>query len=128
MKFVENGKPLTLLLIDDLIFVSKISLVAKNAGVETRALSRTDLDDIDQLVGAADMIIVDLNIDSIPVFDFLRNLYAAPTLRDTRIICFVSHIRRDLIDAAKAIGVEEVLSRSQFVESVEKLFEGIKEK
>ncbi len=123
----QDGSRLILLLIDDLIFVSKVSIAAKDIGTETRVLTKSDLDDIERLVGIADLILVDLNAEHLKPLEFIRNVSNLPTSRDTRIVCFVSHINNDLMNVAKQFKGVTVLTRSQFVDQLKGILEGVKE-
>jgi CheY-like chemotaxis protein len=123
-QYNENG--LVLLLIDDLIFVSKVSMAAREAGISTRLVTRTDLQDIDNLVAIADIILVDLHAESINPIEFLREINRVPTKRDTEIICFVSHVRKDLIREAEEFDQVTVMPRSRFIENLAGILQGAK--
>lgn len=127
MKTIQNGNPLVLLLIDDLIFVSKVSIAAREAGVDTRVITRTDFDDIEKLVGPADLILVDLNAEQLNPVEFIRTVSELPTVRDTRIVCYVAHIDKELIEEAERYEGVTVLPRSQFVEQLPGILEGVKQ-
>ncbi len=127
MNLNQNNKPLALLYCDDLIFVSKISIAAKERGVTTRVITKTDLDSIDELVGIADLVLIDLNADHLNPVEFIRRIVNSPTIRDTEIICFVSHAHHDRIKEAEQFDCVTVLPRSKFVTQLSGIFEGIKQ-
>ena len=127
MKFKENGKPLVLLLIEDLIFVSKISIAAKETGVKTRSVTKNDLDDIENLVGVADLLIIDMNAEYINPMEFIRTVSKLPTGQDIRVIGFASHIQQDLMKEAEQYPEVTVLTRSQFVEQLPGILQGVKQ-
>jgi len=127
MKFKENGKPLVLLLIEDLIFVSKISIAAKETGVQTRSVTKNDLDDIENLVGVADLLIIDMNAEYINPMEFIRTVSKLPTGQDIRVIGFASHIQHDIMKEAEQYPEVTVLTRSQFVEQLPGILQGVKQ-
>ena len=127
MKFKENGKPLVLLLIEDLIFVSKISIAAKETGVKTRSVTKNDLDDIENLVGVADLLIIDMNAEYINPMEFIRTVSKLPTGQDIRVIGFASHIQHDIMKEAEQYPEVTVLTRSQFVEQLPGILQGVKQ-
>ena len=48
-------------------------------------------------------------------------LEALPSLSGRRVVAFGSHVDRELLDAARAVGCEEVLPRSQFFSRLREL-------
>ena len=127
MKFKENGKPLVLLLIEDLIFISKISIAAKETGIDTRSVTKNDLDDIENLVGVADLLIIDMNAEYINPMEFIRTVSKLPTGQDIRVIGFASHIQHDIMKEAEQYPEVTVLTRSQFVEQLPGILQGVKQ-
>ncbi len=127
MNLNQNDKPLVLLNIDDLIFTSKISILAKQTGVKTRSITKADLDHLEDLVGISKLILVDLNASHLKPLEFIKNVQSFKTSRDVRIICFVSHIHHELKKEAENFGDITVFSRSQFVDELEGILKGIKE-
>lgn len=127
MDFNGNSKPLVLLLIDDLIFVSKVSLAAKETGVATRALTRGDVDEIDRLVPLANLVIVDLNSETVNPIEFLRAVTALESGRTVQIICFGSHVSTELLREAQSFPDVTTMSRSQFVQQLSEILQGVKE-
>jgi hypothetical protein len=127
MNLKQNDEPLVLLYIDDLIFTSKISILAKKTGVKTRSLTNTDLDSLDDLIAISKLILVDLNANHLKPLEFIKNVLASPTGRDVRIICFVSHVHYELKKEAEKFEKVTVFSRSQFVDALEGILKGIKD-
>ncbi len=127
MAMNQSNKPLALLYCDDLIFVSKISLAAREQGIETRVITWTDLDTLEELVGIADLILIDLNADHLNPVEFINRVVNSSTSRDTVIVCFVSHIHHERIKEAERFDGVTVLPRSKFVDQLPGIFEGIKD-
>jgi len=68
--------------------------------------------DLAALCPAADVVVVDLTKPG--VVDVLADL-------DARIIGFANHTSRDVMDAARAAGCEQVLARSDFFARIDEL-------
>ena len=100
--------------VDDLMFASKISSAAKQRGVEI-AFSKSSEDTLRQARTAKPrLIIVDLNSTRMDPLGTVAALKADHELAATRTLGFVSHVQADLIAAARAAGIDEVLARSAF--------------
>ena len=104
-----------LAVLDDLLFTSKIRNAATQIGTPVRfARSSTDaLSEMRQKVPS--LVIFDLNsaqAEPLATFAEMKKdgaLAAIPTL------AFASHLQSDVINAARAAGIDEVLARSAFV-------------
>lgn len=97
--------------IDDLIFRSRIHAAAESAGAALTVLPSTA--DAAALRDAApSLVLVDLGAPA--AIDRIRDLRALPGPPAT-IVAFVSHVRADLIVAAREAGADRVLARSAFV-------------
>jgi hypothetical protein len=106
---------MVLVAVRDLLFASKIDAAAKRLGVSLSWAPRNvSLSD-----AAAErrphLILADLNERGA-----LAELRAV-RIRDprTRVVGFLGHLQADLIDEARAIGVEEVLTRGQLAASLD---------
>jgi DNA-binding NarL/FixJ family response regulator len=67
-------------------------------------------------IAEAMLLIVDLDAERDPV-EAIRT--AAAVAPRPRIVAFVSHVRADLVAAARAAGADEVMARSAFVQRLE---------
>ena len=106
---------MVLVVVQDLLFGSKIRAAAEQAGVET-AFARTPDDMLRQAHHAAPSLAVfDLDSRTIDPIAAIRALKADTALAGIRIVGFVSHVRADLVSAAREAGADEVLARSAFV-------------
>ena len=101
-----------LALVRDLLFASKITSAAAAAGVECRIIRQADrLSD-----QPGQVLLVDLNLPDA--------ISAAARWGETtggRVIGFVSHVDEATIAAARAAGLNEVLSRGQFAQRLPEL-------
>jgi CheY-like chemotaxis protein len=103
----------------DLIFASRIRAAAAAAGVRTR-FARND-GELLEAAAEADLIIVDLDarwLDPSHSIQRLRQQASKP------IVAFVSHVRADAIEAARAAGADRVLARSAFVKLLPEILSG----
>jgi CheY-like chemotaxis protein len=99
-----------LVLVDDLIFQSKLSETARHVGIALQFVSSGDA-----LIAAAAvaprLIVVDLNARQNPL-GAIEQLRAAGN--PAPIIAFLSHVQTELAERARAAGCQQVLPRSQF--------------
>lgn len=108
--------PRTILIaVKDLLFGSKVHEAAKRTGTTVLWSSRFEKLSDQARAKSPDTLIVDLMEPD--VLDELAAVKAhAPA---TRIIGFLGHERVDLMEAAEALGVEEILTRGQFAKAVD---------
>jgi CheY-like chemotaxis protein len=103
----------------DLMFASRIRAAADAAGVRTR-FAKND-GELLAAAAEADLIIVDLDarwLDPSTSIERLKQHAAKP------IVAFVSHVRTDAIEAARAAGADRVLARSAFVKLLPEIMHG----
>jgi hypothetical protein len=104
-----------LVAVRDLLFGSKIDAAAKRLGIEIAWAPRNVPLSLVALERKAPRILADLA--EAGMMGEIRAIRArAPA---TRVIGFVGHLRTDLVDEARAIGIEEVLTRGQLAASLE---------
>jgi PleD family two-component response regulator len=110
--------------VDDLMFSSKLRAAAAAAGA-TLQFARSHEAAL-TMVGERRPSLVILDLDN-PRTDPLGLIAAWRQHSDTAtlpIIGFVSHVRADLIDAARTAGITELLARSGFVRRLDELMAG----
>ncbi len=100
-------------LVPDLIFATKIASTARSLGVEV-ANVRT-LDQLTERLSSNHdaLVLIDLeapDLDPIHAIELCKQSEHQP-----RTIAFGSHVRTDLLGAARRAGADEVLARSGFV-------------
>ncbi len=104
--------PPVLLLVRDLIFIARITAVARSIGAATRTIR-----DPIQLAGAdGRLVLVDLNL---PGAIAAAAAWSRQTGRPA--IGFVSHVDAATIAAAREAGIDKVLPRSHFVQVLAEL-------
>ncbi len=102
--------------VDDLIFSIKISTAAKALGVDIYFERSAD-----QLIPrirekTPSLVILDLDSSKMRPLEAIAQLKSDPALKDVHTLGYVSHVRTDIIDAARQAGIDEVLARSAFSE------------
>jgi PleD family two-component response regulator len=105
-----------LAIVDDLMFTSKIKAAANQLGVPVvfARSKEAALDEMRKL--APTRVIFDLNSARTDPLGIVGAMKQDPALASTPTVGFVSHVRTDIINAARQAGVDEVLARSAFTE------------
>ena len=104
----------TVLLVDDLMFASRIREAAKVKGV-TVSSARTAEQALAACRAGARTLIADLDSTRLPVLDALHAVSADPALAGVQLVGFFSHVETETARAAQAAGCRTVLPRSAFV-------------
>jgi len=114
-----------LALVDDLMFGSRIRAVAERAGRQVVFTKRGSAAS-EVRASRPDLIIIDLDRSAFDPMAAIREIKADadPAVSGVTIVGFVSHMRGDLIDAARAAGIDQVLARSAFVTKLPELVAG----
>jgi PleD family two-component response regulator len=107
---------MVLCVVDDLIFSIKISTAARALGTEIFFERNPD-----QVIPRIrdkqpSLVILDLNGTKLRPLEVITALKSDPALRSIRTLGYVSHVHADLIAAARAAGIDDVLARSAFSE------------
>lgn len=102
--------------VDDLIFSIKISTAAKALGAAIFFERTPDMMLPRIREKKPSLVIFDLNSAKLRPLDMIAAMKADPELRDIRTLGYVSHVQTDVIAAARAAGIDEVLARSAFAE------------
>jgi CheY-like chemotaxis protein len=112
--------PHVIALVEDLLFLSRIREAGRAAGVEVRAVrGASDLVDAARQEGR--LVLVDADSERLPWRAAIAALRAEPGVGALPVIAFVSHVRADHAEAARAAGANRVLSRSAFVKELPEL-------
>lgn len=100
--------------VDDMLFSSRIRTTAKNAGVEL-VFARTPAEILDQARALKpSLVIFDLNSTKAAPIETVAALKRDAALASIPTLGFVSHVHTDVIDAARAAGIDDVMARSAF--------------
>jgi len=104
-----------LVAVRDLLFGSKIDAAAKRLGLEVVWAPRNVPLSLVAIERRPPFILADLG--EAGMMGELRAIRArVPT---TRVVGFLGHLRTDLVDEARSIGLEEVLTRGQLAASID---------
>lgn len=106
---------MVLVVVDDLMFRSKISSAAKGVGAAIAAATSADAAIARAREVKPRLIILDLDSRRTEPFEVLRRLAQDSELATIPTLGFVSHVHADAIRQARALGIGEVLARSAFV-------------
>jgi CheY-like chemotaxis protein len=109
---------MVLVVVDDLLFRSKISSAAKAAGVETRVATSPEAAMERAREQRPSLVILDLDSTRTQPLEVLRQLTGDPGLSGVPTLGFVSHVHAEAIRSARAGGIGEVLARSAFAASL----------
>ena len=101
--------------VDDLLFSSKIRETARHTGTELVFARAPDAILREARERGPAMVVFDLDAERIQPIPTIRALKDDPALAGIRLVGFVSHVRHDVIETARAAGAE-VMPRSQFVQ------------
>jgi PleD family two-component response regulator len=105
-----------LAIVDDLMFTSKIKTAANQLGVPI-VFARSKEAALDEMrKRAPTRVIFDLNSARTDPLGIVGAMKQDPALASLPTVGFVSHVRADVINAARQAGVDEVMARSAFTE------------
>ena len=100
---------------DDLMFSIKISSTAKSIGGIDVFFERSPDMVLPRIrEKRPSLVIFDLNSARMKPLDALTAMKADPDLAGTRTLGFVAHVDAEMIAAARAAGIDQVLARSAF--------------
>ena len=100
--------------VDDLLFSSKIRTTAKLAGVEL-TFARTPEEIMTQARALRPaLVIFDLNSAKASPIETVTAMKRDAELASIRTLGFVSHVHTELIESARAAGMDDVMARSAF--------------
>ena len=104
----------------DLIFAARIQAAADQAGAPVTVLTRGDVLASVRSLNPT-LIVLDLDARWFRAPEVIRALKEDEATKGTQIVAYVSHVREDMIGAARAAGADRVLARSAFVQKLPEL-------
>ena len=102
------------ILVDDLMFSSRIREAAKAKGVAVTS-ARTAAQVLDACRAGARTVIADLDSPRLNALEAVAAVAADPALSGVHLVGFFSHVETETARAARAAGCRTVLPRSAFV-------------
>ena len=115
-----------LVVVEDLLFRSKISTAAKAAGITVAAATTADAALARAREVRPSLIILDLDSARTQPLDVLDRLAADPELAAIPTLGFVSHVHAHAIRDARTHGIGEVLARSAFAANLPDILARVK--
>jgi len=107
-----------LAVLDDLLFTSKIKTTANQLGIAV-AFARSAENALAEMRKAAPtLVILDLNNPRTNPLQIVAAMKETPALASVPTVGFASHVQVDVINAARAAGVGDVLARSAFTQNL----------
>ena len=103
-----------LVVVDDLMFTSKIKSAATHLGVALAFARSAEAALAEMRKSAPALVIFDLSNPHTNPIAIAAAMKAEPTLASIPTVGFVSHLDTNTIDAAHQAGIGEVLARSAF--------------
>jgi CheY-like chemotaxis protein len=103
-----------LAVVDDLMFTSKIKTAARQLGVDVAFARSSDAALTGMRTNPPTLVIFDLNNPRTDPLGTVAAMKGDPALASIPTVGFVSHVQADLIEAARAAGIDDVLARSAF--------------
>jgi PleD family two-component response regulator len=107
---------MVLCLVDDLIFSVKISTAAKALAAPVFFERSPDMALARVREKQPSLVVFDLNSAKLRPLEIIAQMKADPALKTIRTLGYVSHVQTDVIAAARAAGIDEVMARSAFSE------------
>jgi PleD family two-component response regulator len=115
---------MVLAVVDDLMFASKIRTTAQLVGVDVSFARSSDAALGVMRTNAPALVIFDLNNNRSDPLGTVAAMKRDASLASIPIVGFVSHVQADLIEAARAAGVDDVLARSAFTARLSEILSG----
>jgi CheY-like chemotaxis protein len=109
-----------LALVDDLLFLSRIREAARDTGLEVRGV-RSAAELLEGARAGVRLVLVDAEGARLPWAEAVSALRKDAALASVPVIAFVSHLRADRAEAARAAGCSRVLARGAFVQELPRL-------
>lgn len=115
-----QGKKKVIGVLEDLLFVAKISDAARRLGLEFEFV-KTERDAIEKAKLHPLLIIVDLNCIAAQPLKLISKLKGTAETKNVDVIGYVSHVQGDLKQKAHEIGCDMVLARSAFSQNLQQI-------
>lgn len=118
---------MTVVVVEDLLFLSKIEQTAQMVGVPIEAVPPSQAEERARDASMSGLI-VDLNHRSGRALELVKALKCSPATKGIPIVGFLSHVQGDLAAAARAAGCDLVLARSAMARKLPELLKTLAQK
>jgi PleD family two-component response regulator len=115
---------MVLAVVDDLMFTSKIKTAARQVGVDVAFVRSSGAALAEMRTNSPALVIFDLNNPRTDPLGTVAAMKGDPALACIPTVAFVSHVQTDLMDAARAAGVDDILPRSAFTVRLTEILTG----
>ena len=115
---------MVLAVVDDLMFTSKIKATAGQLGVNVTFARSSDAALSGMRTNSPGLVILDLNNPRTDPLGTVAAMKKDPALASIPTLGFVSHVHTELIEAARAAGVDDVVARSAFAARLTEILTG----
>ncbi len=103
--------------VPDLFFAAKIGETARQLGVTVEFASSAEAV-LEKASRSPSLVILDLGAAPLQPLGLIAKLKTDPALRAARVVGFVNHERSDLMEQARQVGCDEVLTRGAFTKGL----------
>jgi CheY-like chemotaxis protein len=119
----DTGSDRTVVVVvDDLMFGSRVRAAAQQAGVSASFVRSTD--DLVARAAGANLVLLDLNTRWLDAPAAIRSLKADAATASVPVVAFGPHVDGEALTAARDAGADRVLARSAFVRLLPELLRG----
>ena len=108
--------------IHDLMFSSKVTAMSRGKPIEWLKRGTKIVDQVN--ASQPDVLLVDLASPQLDAINAIREIKAGER-KNCTVIGYVDHTREDVIEAARAAGCDQVMSKGEFARRLPELLEGI---
>lgn len=112
-----------LAVLDDLMFASKIKAAAGGLGIGVIFARSADAAMAEMKHTPPALVLLDLNNPRTDPLGIVARMKADPALASVPTVGFASHVQADVINAARAAGVTEVMARSAFAQRLPEILQ-----
>jgi len=113
-----------IVVVEDLLFLSKIQQTAQMLGISIEAVDAAKVEERARATSVS-ALIVDLNHRSGGAVELVSALKAHSATRGIPITGFLSHVQEELAAAARAAGCDRVLARSAMTQQLPELLKAL---
>jgi len=106
--------------IQDLMFSSKVNAVAQGRAISWLKRGTKVVDEV--LREKPDVLLIDLAAPQLDAINAIREIKQSGSVT---VIGYVDHTREDVMQAARAAGCDQVLSKGEFARRLPELLDGI---
>jgi CheY-like chemotaxis protein len=108
--------------IHDLMFSSKVNAAARGKSIEWLKRGTKVTEQVK--ASKPDVLLIDLASPQLDAVNAIREIKSGEE-KNVTVIGYVDHTREDVIEAARAAGCDQVMSKGEFARRLPELLEGI---